>query len=205
MATITARLGRPPGTIPISLGQRVLAVSGGAQPKIVADISRGHGASFDGLAAIPHARFAVGHAGVVISDGAPPADSRLALAAVDGAYPGLARRYGATALPAPIVVIVPSRKAAEGVVGYPISQWEAGSEYGGLVILVRPEWCCGPFSQGIVVHELTHAATRLMVVGDPISLVEGVARYEEQRWDAAHGAPYPTSDLSAAYLRGWNA
>ncbi|MGN6379114.1 MAG: hypothetical protein ACTHNU_09205, partial [Gaiellales bacterium] len=46
---------------------------------------------------------------------------------------------------------------------------------------------------------------RLMVVGDPISLVEGVARYEEQRWDAAHGAPYPTSDLSAAYLRGWNA
>ena len=205
LVTITARLGRPPGTIWISLGQRAFAVSGGPQPKIVADISHLKDTSTDGLAAIPRATYAVGRSGVVVSDGAPARDVHLALSAVDQAYPMLTRRYLSTRLDDPIVIIVPNRQTGENIVGYPISTWEAGSELGGLILLIRPDWCCGAFRQGIVVHELTHAATRALDPGTPISLIEGLARYEEQRWDVAHGIIYPTQDLAAAYDRGWHA
>jgi hypothetical protein len=206
LVSITARLGRPPGTIWISLGQRALAVSGGARPKIVADISHMEDTASDGLAAIPRATYAVGRSGVVVSDGAPGRDVHLALAAVDQAYPMLTRRYASTRLEDPIVIIVPNRQTGQDIAGYPISTWEAGSELGGLILLMQPDWCCGQtFKQGIVVHELTHAATRALDPGTPISLIEGFARYEEQLWDAAHGYVYPTQDLAAAYERGWRA
>jgi hypothetical protein len=206
LVTITARLGKPPGTIWVSLGQRALAVSGGPQPKIVADISHLRDTSSDGLAAIPRATYAVGRSGVVVSDGAPAGDTRNALAAIDQAYPMLARRYAAARLDDPIVIIVPNRQVGEDIAGYPMSTWEAGSELGGLILLVRSGWCCGQaVKQGIVVHELTHAATRALDPGTPISLIEGLARNEEQRWDTAHGHPYSTADLAAAYERGWHA
>lgn len=43
-----------------------------------------------------------------------------------------------------------------------------------------------------------------MVIGTPISLVEGVARYEEENWDAADGVPLPGFPLADAYRSGWN-
>jgi hypothetical protein len=206
LVTVAARLGKPPGTIWISLGQRAFAVSGGPRPKIVADVSHLKDTSTDGLAAIPRATYEVGTSGVVVSDGAPAADAHLALAAIDRAYPMLTRRYASTRLDDPIVILVPNRQTGENIVGYPISTWEAGSELGGLILLMQPDWCCGQtFKQGIVVHELTHAATRRLDPGTPISLIEGLARYEEQRWDVAHGIIYPTQDLAAAYERGWHA
>jgi hypothetical protein len=204
LATLSARLGRPPGTVAISLGQRVLEVAGRDHPRIAADVTSVRGSRPSGLAAIPHATYQVSGSGVVVSDGATHADARLALAALDGSYMTMARRYGALALPHPIVALLPSRLAAEHLVGYPISPWEAGMEIQGLVLMIGPEWCCGGYRQGIVVHELAHAATRRMVIGTPVSMVEGVARYEEENWDSAHGLPLPDFPLADAYRAGWD-
>lgn len=204
LATLSARLGTPPGTISINLGQRMLAVSGGSSPRIAADVSSVRVGIPAGLAALPHATYAVSPSGVVVSDGASAADARMALAALDGSYLTMARRYGGLGLRHPVVALLPSRQVAERLVGYQISPWEAGMEIQGLVLMIGPEWCCGDYRQGIVVHELAHAATRRMVLGTPISLVEGVARYEEQNWDNAHGAPYPGYLLAGAYRSGWS-
>ena len=203
LTTLTARLGHAPGTIPISLGQRVLAVGGGERPSVEADISLQHGAARDGLAAVQDAAYLVGRAGVVVSEG-PAADARMARNVLDQVYPRLRRRYGAGQLPDPIVVIVPNLRIAEAVIGTVVTRYDAGIELGGLVVLIEPTWCCGAVQrEGIVAHELTHAAARGLVSG-PISLIEGVARYEEENWDAAHGAALSTADLAAAYRRGWS-
>jgi hypothetical protein len=203
LVTLSARLGGPPGTVSISLGQRVLEVAGGRQPRIAADLSSVRGGRPSGLAAVPDATYAVSPSGVVVSDGASAADARMALEALNGSYLAMARRYGSLGLRRPIVALLPSRQVVEQVVGYPVSPWEAGLEIQGLVFMIGPEWCCGDWRQGIVVHELAHAATRRMVLATPTSMVEGVAAYEEQNWDAAHGAPLPAYPLADAYRTGW--
>jgi hypothetical protein len=204
LATLSARLGRPPGTISISLGQRVLAVADGAHPRLAADVSSVRSGGPSGLAAIPNATYRVAGSGVVVSDGATGADVRLALGALNGSYVRMARRYGGLALPHPIVALLPNRLVAEHLVGYPVSPWEAGMEIQGLVLMMGREWCCGGYRQGIVVHELAHAATRRMVIATPTSLLEGVARYEEENWDTAHGVPLPELPLADAYRSGWS-
>jgi len=204
LATLHARLGHAPGTVSVSLGQRVLAVAGGAHPRVTNDLSAARGASQDGLAAIPDATYLVGRSGVVVSAGTPASDGRLARRVMDGVYPRLARSFGGTRLPAPLIVIVPQWQIAEDVIGTQVPRYDAGIEYNGIVALLESQWCCGPVQrEGIVVHELTHAAASGLV-GGPRSMVEGVARYEEENWDAAHGAPLDLSSLAAAYRHGWS-
>jgi hypothetical protein len=205
LATLTARLRNPPGTTAISLGQRELVVSGGSHPVVTDDISVAEAVASDGLAAIPKATFAIGRSGVIASDGAPAADVRLALDTMDGAYPALTHRYDSGNLPPPLVMLVPDWHTAELVEGVPVARRDAGVESNGLVVLIERAWCCDTTDKsGIVVHELTHAATGVMLRIAPRSLVEGVARYQEQQWDAAHGDAWRLDDLAAAYRRGWS-
>jgi hypothetical protein len=204
LATVTGRLGHNPGTIAISLGQHVLAVGGGALPRVIADVSAQYGPASDGLAAIRSATYLVGSSGVVVSDEAPASDARMARSVLDAVYPRLSRRYRAMRLPAPIVAIVPDLQTAEEVIGTPVTRYDAGIELGGLVVLIERAWCCGTVQrEGIVAHELTHAAARRLVTG-PISMVEGIARYEEENWDTAHAAPLSQAGLAAAYRSGWS-
>jgi hypothetical protein len=205
LATLTARLGKPPGTTAISLGQRELIVSGGGHPVVTDDISVAEAVASDGLASIPKATFAVGRSGVIASDGASAADVRLALDTMDDAYPALTHRYDSGNLPAPLVMLVPDWHTAELVEGVPVARRDAGAESNGLVVLIEQAWCCDTTAKsGIVVHELTHAATDVMLRIAPRSLVEGVARYQEQQWDAAHGDPWQLDVLAAAYRHGWS-
>ncbi len=55
----------------------------------------------------------------------------------------------------------------------------------------------------MLVHELTHVASAPLVAGGPLSLVEGVARYEEQQYAIAAGLDWPFRYLAAAYERGY--
>jgi hypothetical protein len=55
----------------------------------------------------------------------------------------------------------------------------------------------------LLVHELTHVASAALVAGCPLSMVEGVARYEEQGYALAAGARWPLTYLAAAYRRGY--
>lgn len=204
LATLHARLGHAPGTVSVSLGQRVLAVSGGAHPRVTNDLSTERGAAQDGLAAIPDATYLVGRSGVVVSSGTPASDSRLARRVMDLVYPRLARSFDGTRLPTPLIVIVPQWQIAEDVIGTQVPRYDAGIEYDGIVALLESQWCCGRVQrEGIVVHELTHAASANLV-GGPRSMVEGVARYEEENWDAAHGAPLGLTSLATAYRHGWS-
>lgn len=204
LATLSARLGNSPGTTSISLGQRELAISRGTHPVVTDDISVEKAVASDGLASIPKATYAVGRSGVIASDGAPAADVRLALNAMEDSYPALTHRYGSSNLPSPLVMLVPDWHTAELVEGVPVARRDAGVETNGLVVLVEGSWCCGIAKSGIVVHELTHAAARAMLRVAPRSLVEGVARYQEQQWDAAHGYTWRLDGLAAAYRRGWS-
>ena len=204
LATMHARLGHAPGTVSVSLGQRVLAVAGGAHPRVTNDLSAARGTSQDGLAAVPGATYLVGRSGVVVSAGTPARDGELARRVMDMVYPRLARTFHGRRLPAPLVVIVPQWQTAEDVIGTQVPQYDAGIEYDGIVALLEPQWCCGRVHrEGIVVHELTHAAASNLV-GGPRSMVEGVARYEEENWDAAHGAPLSLRSLASAYRTGWS-
>jgi hypothetical protein len=204
LATLRARLGHAPGTISVSLGQRVLAVAGGAHPLVTNDLSAARGTSQDGLAAIPDATYLVGRSGVVVSAGTPARDSLLARRVMDDVYPRLASSLDGTRLPAPLIVIVPQWQIAENVIGTQVPRYDAGIEYDGIVALLESQWCCGRVQrEGIVVHELTHAAASGLV-GGPRSMVEGVARYEEENWDAAHGAPLQLGSLATAYRNGWS-
>src|SRR5262249_58450615 len=57
LATLHAPPRHAPGTVSVSLGQRVLAVAGGAHPRVTNDLSAPRGTSRDGLAAIPRATY----------------------------------------------------------------------------------------------------------------------------------------------------
>ena len=65
-----------------------------------------------------------------------------------------------------------------------------GAEYHGVVYLRAAEWAGedGVERDALLVHELTHVASAALVLGGPLSLIEGVARYEEQRYVANAGA-----------------
>ena len=204
--TLSARL--LAGGTRVGLGQRVLsvaAVSGRAVVRADVTATASVGAAQDGLAALGGLRYRVGRSAVVAYQSGADAPAAVASRVADAVWPALERRFGRS--PRPVIVIAPSWGAASRVAGVPVSRWEAGVELNGLVLLIEPAWlCCGGsvFEQGLVVHELTHVATAGQVGGTPISLVEGIARLEEERYDAAHGAAYPEQTLAAAYTSGWS-
>jgi hypothetical protein len=208
VATLTARL--QPGGTAVSLGQRALLVATVAgRPAVRADLTgtpEGAGTAQDGLAAIPGAAYAVGSSAVVVDDAGSPSQLATVRAVTDRVWPQLVAAFGPHG--PPVVVIVPSWAVGERVADIPLDRWEAGVELNGLVLLIAPSWLCGgcdpALARGIVVHELTHVVTQRAVALAPVSLVEGVARLEEERYDAARGDPFPEAELVNAYARGWS-
>ena len=213
LATVSARLGRGPGTTWVDLGQRALVLRrAGDRVRVAADLTHGGRYSLlqDGVAGMPpHSRFTTGRRVVVVSaPGVPGADAAEVVAVADRALPGLLARYrvpaGSPVLP-PVIFMTGSWKRASRVAGVPMPHEAVGAEYQGLVYLKTSAWAQTPAVQreSVLVHELTHVASAPLVAGGPLSLVEGVARYEEQQYALAAGLGWPFRYLAAAYERGY--
>jgi hypothetical protein len=212
LATVSARLGRRPGTTWVDLGQRALVLRrSGGRVRVAADLTRGGTYSLlqDGVAGMPpHSRFTTGRRVVVVSaPGVPVAEAAEVAAVADRALPGLLARYrlpGPPALP-PVIFMTRSWAGASLVAGVPMPHESVGAEYQGLVYLKTSVWEKTPPVErdSVLVHELTHVASARLVAGCPLSLVEGVARYEEQQYVRAAGLGWPYRYLAAAYQRGY--
>jgi hypothetical protein len=212
LATVSARLGRSPGTVWVSLGQRALVLRrDGGRVRVAADTTRrgSVAVSRDGVAAMPpRSRLVVGRRVVVVAaPGVSAADAAEVAGVADRTLPGLVARYrlrGARTLP-PVIFLVGSWTLAQHVAGAPMPKDAVGAEYQGLVYLDVPPWSrIGTAGRdALVVHELTHVASARLVAGGPLSLIEGVARYEEQQYAIAAGEPWPFRYLAQAYERGY--
>jgi len=212
LATPSARFGRGPGTVWTGLGQRalVLARRGGAL-RVVADASRSgrYALLQDGAGAMPPgSRFVAGRRSVVVAaPGVPAADVAEVARVADAVMPGLNARYrlpGAR-VHVPLIFMIDTWEAAQRISGVVMPHEAVGAEYHGVVYLRAAEWAGQEDVQrdGLLVHELTHVASAGLVLGGPLSLIEGVARYEEQRYVQAHGLRWPYHYIADAYEAGY--
>jgi hypothetical protein len=209
LVTMHGRLGRGAGNAPVSFGRRrMLLRRGPGGWRVVADESGrpGSGVAVDGLSAIRSARYVPGaNALVVNAAGASPADVARVQAGA-AAFPGLVARYSPPRFDrTPVVFLLHDWAQAEAITGITFPHEAVGAEYRGLVFLDEPAWSGADEvgGQGVVVHELTHVASAGFVRGTPLSLVEGLATYEEQEYDRREGAPRSRVLLAAAYRSGY--
>lgn len=209
LVTMHGRLGRGPGNATVSFGRRRMLLRRGPRGwRVVADESSrpGSGVAADGLSAIPRARYKRGpNALVVNAAGAPPADvARVQTGAAF--FPGLVARYAPPRFRrTPVVFLLRDWSQAEAITGVTFPHEAVGAEYRGLVFLNDRAWSSADEvgGRGVVVHELTHVASAGFVRGTPLSLVEGLATYEEQEYDRRAGAPRSRVLLAAAYRSGY--
>jgi hypothetical protein len=212
LATASARLGRAPGTAWVALGQRALVIRRRAgRLHVVADVTHGGGypVGQDGAGAMPpRSRYTAGRRVVVISAPDVPAAAAAEVVRVaNRALPGLVARYrlpGRHPRP-PVIFMTDSWDAAQRVSGVPMPHEAVGAEYAGQIYLDVRGWSRQAVvaRDALLVHELTHVASAALVARCPLSLVEGVARYEEQRYAVAAGAGWPFRYLAAAYEHGY--
>jgi hypothetical protein len=212
LASTSVRLGSGHGTVFVDVGRRALVLARrGGRLRVVADLtSRGrYSLATEGLAAMPgRSRIVVGRRSVVVAQPDVPAESRAEVARVAGAVmPELDARY---LLPGdrphlPLIFMVDSWRTAERVAGVEMPQEAIGAEYDGIVYLRAGEWAGEDVVErdALLVHELAHVASAGLVSGGPLSLVEGVARYEEQRYVASRGVRWPYRYIATAYRAGY--
>jgi hypothetical protein len=210
LLTLNARVGSAPASIWIDMGQRVLAVRDtGSGWKVSADISSGGeiAAARTGLGAITSARYVLGRHSVVIdSTGDDANGAGRASQTAEQIVPYLRERYGGgSAMARPVIVLVPSWPEAQAVANDTFPHEALGVEHRGFVYVDESAWRSEsePFQRALIVHELTHVATAHIVGGAPESLVEGIARYEEDTYLRTFGERWPLSALVAAYDRGY--
>jgi hypothetical protein len=193
--TLSARLGPGALTSWLALGAPVVAVRhDGERWGVVA--SRPDGG--EGLHALGMPRVRTGRAVTVVHPTGIAADVAAELLAVgDAEWPALRDRWGAQRNERAVMIVVPSRRAAEGLtgeafVGGPPIAWHAGGEV--YVVLRRHAGGDALERASTVVHELTHAASRHLLADAPLSLSEGLAVFEEDRYYDRHGYYLVLSD-----------
>jgi hypothetical protein len=212
LASTSVSLGGGPGTVFTDVGRRALVLARrGGRLRVVADLTNSgrYSLAREGLAAMPRrSRIVAGRRSVVVADPDVPAGSRAEVARVVAAVmPGLDARYllpGARAH-VPLIYMTGDWSTAERVAGVEMPQEAIGAEYDGVVYLRAGEWAGQDEVQrdALLVHELTHVASAGVVVGGPLSLIEGVARYEEQRYVESQGLRWPYRYIAAAYRSGY--
>jgi len=209
LVTMRGRLSRGPGNAVVGFGGRLMLLRRGPDGwRVVADETRrpGSGVARDGLSAVPNARYVTSpNALVVNAAGAPGTDvTRAELGAA--AFPRLVSRYARAGFDrTPVIFLLRDWRQAEGIAGVSFPHEVVGAEYRGLVFLDVPIWSRADEigARGVVVHELTHLTSAGLVRGTPLSLVEGLARYEEDEYDRRMGAPRSSSLLAGAYRGGY--
>jgi hypothetical protein len=209
LVTMRGRLGAGAGNPTVGFGGRRMLLRRGRDGwRVVADETRrpGSGVAADGLSAVPNARYVTGQTALVVNAaGAPAADvTRAELAAA--AFPRLVSRYARPGFDrTPVIFLLRGWHQAEGVAGVSFPHEVVGAEYRGLIFLDVPIWSRADEigARGVVVHELTHLTSFGLVRGTPLSLVEGLARYEEDQYDRRMGAPRSAALLAGAYRDGY--
>jgi hypothetical protein len=212
LASTSVSLGGGPGTVFTDVGRRALLLGRrGGRLRVVADLTNSGRYSLapEGLAAMPRrSRIVAGRRSVVVAEPDVPAASRAEVAGVAAAVmPGLNAHYllpGAKAR-VPLIYMTDSWSTAERVAGIEMPQEAVGAEYGGVVYLRAGDWAGEDEVErdALLVHELTHVASSGIVAGGPLSLIEGVARYEEQRYVASRGLHWPYRYIADAYRAGY--
>ena len=212
LATPSARLGGGPGTVWTGLGQRALVLARrGGRLHVVADVTKSgrYALLQDGAGAMPRgSKFVTGRRSVVVAaPGVPAADAAEVARVADAVMPGLNARYRLPGARAhlPLVFLIDTWGAAQRISGVVMPHEAIGAEYQGVVYLRAAQWAGeeGVQRDALLVHELAHVASANLVLGGPLSLIEGVARYEEQRYAEAHGVHWPFHYMAAAYAQGY--
>jgi hypothetical protein len=209
LVSLRARLGRGAASTYVSLGQRRILVRRRAGAwRVAADLSArpGSGVAPGGLAAVPRASYAAGANAVVVNAARASPGEVSQVRAAARTLPRLVARYGPPGgVRTPVIVLVPGWGRAESIAGISFPHEATAAEYHGLVFVDVPEWrrWGDVRGRGVVVHELTHVASGRLLRGAPLSLLEGLARYEEEGYDRRAGAPTSVALLAAAYRRGY--
>jgi len=212
LATPSARLGGGPGTVWTGLGQRALVLARrGGHLRVVADVTQSgrYALLQDGAGAMPRgSTFVTGRRSVVVAaPGVPAADAAEVARVADAVMPGLNARYRLPGARAhlPLIFMIDTWRAAQRISGVVMPHEAVGAEYQGVVYVRAAQWAGEEEVQrdALLVHELTHVASANLVLGGPLSLIEGVARYEEQRYVEAHGVHWPYHYMAAAYAQGY--
>jgi len=212
LTTAWGQFGGGRGTDWIGLGERALVLARrGGRFHVVGDVTKSgrYAIVQNGIGAMPPgAHVVVGRRSVVVSESEVPATDAAEVARVaDAVMPGLNARYrlpGARVY-LPLVVMTTSWATAQRVSGVHMPQEAVGAEYQGVVYLRASQWAGQEEHQrdALLVHELTHVASAGLVAGGPLSLLEGVARYEEQRYYENQGGRWPYRYIAEAYERGY--
>jgi hypothetical protein len=189
--TLFARFGAPPYSAWVTLGQRTLRLGRqGRAWRVRGDVSTPVQSDLGvyGLSWQRHAYFANGpHATVVYASPADATDAQAILSTADAAAPQLFARYGGGgAARRPLIFLIDNRRQGERLAHVDLGKVRtpAGFQYSSFAYIDLPQWRTEEpvLQRSMVVHELTHVATRPLLYGAPHSLAEGIAMYEEDEY-----------------------
>jgi hypothetical protein len=146
---------------------------------------------------------------VVYSAASDAVEARTILRTADSVVGALWQRYGGgRAARRPILFLVRNRRQAEKLahIQLGITRTPAGFQYSSYTYIDLPQWedFDDASRRSMVVHELTHVASRAWLQNAPHSLVEGVAMYEENLWRTQHHlGRIRLVDIRAFYQHGF--
>jgi hypothetical protein len=211
-ATLYARFGPAPYSAWVTLGPRTLRLTAAkGRWHVRADVSPVHHGDIAayGVSSLHHPYFINGQR-VTVVYGRPDdvVAAQQILTTAESAVPRLASLYGGgTAGLRPVVFLVDQRKQGEQLAHVDLGKVRtpAGFQYSSFAYVDLAAWRKLPDLQqsSMVVHELTHVATRPMLDGSPHSLLEGIAMDEENRYLHEYGQTMYLDALEAAYRSGF--
>jgi hypothetical protein len=193
--TVYIRFGTPPYSSWITAAKRTLELD--SRPggwRVTTDVTRKQKGKLSayGFQSYNRPVFLSGNRATVVYSAASDAlEARTILRTADSVVGQLWRRYGGgRAARRPILFLVRNRKQAEKLahIQLGITRTPAGFQYSSYTYVDLPEWegFDDASRRSMVVHELTHVASRAWLQNAPHSLVEGVAMYEENVWRVQH-------------------
>jgi len=132
------------------------------------------------------------------------------LAVAESEGPRLHGQFGGgRGIAQPVLVLAKSQAQLTKTCSCTPTENVLGLEKGGIVYVLLPAWRRSQeiVRQSVVVHELTHAATRHLFLNSdrvPLSLIEGIAEYEEQAYAGRQSYWASLDGLEAVYRRGYD-
>jgi hypothetical protein len=212
--SVFVRFGDAPYTAWIKATKRTLRLD--SRPggwRVTDDVTRGpHEGRLMAYGFGPEARpeaLSGSRATVVYSAANDRSNADAILKTADGIVGTLWREFGGgRAARRPVLFLVDNRKQAERLahIQLGIVRTPAGFQYSSYAYIDLTEWAGldSRDQQSMIVHELTHVASRAWAFGGPHSLAEGVAMYEENAWRLQHHyPPILLVPLRAYYRQGF--